>query len=280
MEIHSERERQLKEVIKKAEAGELKDDDLEVLKLLHARVQNIVLSLRLEIPGAPPNTNIDVKSITRYTKKEGSKYNDSRFRAFRRGFCDPSGGVHMFQGMGTIVTGTKNKLVAEYLINVFVESMRRCTTARGRGRGNSLRSSLSHIRVRERSKEGVNIVCNMRLPFYVDLDRLAASLDEFQLRRKTQRTHFKDMTIEYKPKNFIGAIVKIHPKSTILVFRPGSMVTTGVRSMQQTRSIVLYILPLLFMCREEECASTLGITMLPRRKKKKRRVVKNNKTKT
>jgi len=221
---------------------EREKSSLRVLILLNARVQNIVSNLRLQIPVIPEHVNIDVKNVTRRTKQEGSKYNDSRFRAFRRGFFDPSGGVHMFRGMGTIVTGTQNPLVAEYLTNTFIDSMRKCS---------SLRSAMSYIRVEEDSQTQVNIVCNMSLPFCVNLENLSLCLSEFQQRRQSESSGvpYKEMTIQYNPRNFIGAILKVHPKATILVFREGSMVTTGRRTIELTRDLVIYALPLLFMCK-------------------------------
>ena len=205
------------------------------------------------MPGHP-GSRVDVKSITRQLKQEGTKYNDSRFRAFRRNFTNPSGGAHMFDLLHTIATGTKNMLVTEYLINVFVESLRRCPHTS---------VYMRWVRVLDGSWTQVNVVSNMSLPFGVDLTGVHREV----LRRK--RTNPKkdvgnsgvELTTTYNPDNFTGLIVKLRGSddiassktggrrrdnhATALVFETGSMVCTGLRNIEQTRSSVRSLLPIL-----------------------------------
>ncbi len=229
-------------------------DDTRLLETLHTFVQNIVIHLELEMPGHP-GSKIDVKSITRQLKRQGTKYNDSRFRAFRRNFTNPSGGAHMFDLLHTIATGTKNMLVTEYLINVFVESLRLCPHTS---------VYMRWVRVLDGSWTQVNVVSNMSLPFGVDL----TGVHREALKRKRANPKKDDLNPElsttYNPKKFTGLIVKLRGcgggddvakakavgrrrdnKATALVFQTGSMVLTGLQDIEQTRSSVRSLLPVL-----------------------------------
>jgi TATA-box binding protein (TBP) (component of TFIID and TFIIIB) len=205
-----------------------------LLESLNTFVQNRVIHVRLEIPGYP-EARFDVKATTKQLKHAGAKYNSSRFRAMRRKLVNPRGGMHTFDEGNTIVTGTKNLLVTEYIVNAYVDALRK-------RKANF--PAANWTRVVPKSWTQVNVVSNMSLPFGVDLRAIHGAAKKIPW-----------ISTDYTPRKFTGLIMKVDVPSeedegsthgiTGLIFDTGSLVVTGGKKMVYTRAAAQIILPVL-----------------------------------
>jgi TATA-box binding protein (TBP) (component of TFIID and TFIIIB) len=203
------------------------NDGERLIRALCTFVQNRVIHIRLEIPGFT-DAKFDVKTTTKQLKHVGAKYNSSRFRAKRRKFVNPGGGMHTFDEGNTIVTGTKNLLITEYIVNQYVTSLR--------SRKESF-SATRWIRVVPGSWTQVNVVSNMSMPYAVDLQGVHRSSQDIA-----------GLDSKYTPSKFTGLIMKVNVdpgEVTALIFDTGSLVVTGGKNMHNTYAAALRFMPVL-----------------------------------
>ena len=210
-----------------------------ILEKLKAYTQNKVVNVDLEIPRRPGCT-FSVKRTARKLKHFGAKYNSSRFQALRIKMKNPSGGLHMFDGGSAILTGTKNGLISEYVINSYITELR--TTA-------SKNSPKRWTRVKSGSWKQVNVVCSMSLPFCIDLRGVNTALNMSKV---------TSITSNHRPHRFTGLVAKLmvpkdQKEATALVFDTGSMIITGLSSVDSTRIAARMIAPYLI---QNDCGDT------------------------